>query len=289
MNSRIGKIARLPKQIREQINLRLENGERGPTILKWLNGLPEVQKIITEQFAGRPIRPQNLSQWRNGGYVDWLRLQQLREQTRWTTEQSSDLHSDTDANTISIAENVALIMSAELALHVQALLAINKPKERFRQFRLLSRELSRMRRDDQRALRTQMRRQQSGPTLAPEPDPDLEIQNEQSETPEPQPTTQPPTLTASEPSEPPLDTRPSTLPEPFLDPQPSPLSESPLDPPPSPLAPCDVPTAPYPSTINHQPSTTPPPLPAIPQNPTKSQYKNYPVRTHRRGFTCIEG
>jgi hypothetical protein len=186
MNSRIGKIARLPKQIREQINLRLDNGETAAALVKWLNTLPEVQKLLTEQFAGKPITPQNLSQWRNGGYLEWTRHQQLREQTRWTTEQSDDLHSDLDSNTISLAENVALIMSAELAIHVQSLFAIKKPKERFRQFCILSRELSRIRRDDQRACRTILRREQWNATRpASEPDPafeELETQNLKIET-----------------------------------------------------------------------------------------------------------
>jgi hypothetical protein len=59
---------------------------------------------------------------------------------------------------MSIAEDIANIMSAELALHVQALGAITDPKKRFKQFQHLSRELSRLRRDDQRAMRTNDRR-----------------------------------------------------------------------------------------------------------------------------------
>jgi hypothetical protein len=154
MNARIGKIARLPKPIREQLNQRLENGEPGTSLVAWLNQLPEAQKIITEQFAGKPIRPQNLSEWRKGGYLDWLRHQLLREQTRWVAEQSTDLSSDGGPHTISIAEDVAMVLSAELALHVRDLGAITNPSKRFKQFRLLCRELSRLRRDDQRALRT---------------------------------------------------------------------------------------------------------------------------------------
>jgi hypothetical protein len=153
MNARIGKIARLPKPIREQLNQRLENGESGTSLVAWLNQLPEAQKIITEQFAGKPIRPQNLSEWRKGGYLDWLRHQLLREQTHWVAEQSTDLSADGGPYTISIAEDVAMVLSAELALHVRDLGAITNPSKRFKQFRLLCRELSRLRRDDQRALR----------------------------------------------------------------------------------------------------------------------------------------
>jgi len=167
MHTRTGKIARLPKQIREQLNARLENGERGPAILKWLNELPEIQKLITEQFGGHPIRPQNLSQWRNGGYLDWTRHQLLREQTRWTAEQAAELGLDTTGNSISIAEDIATVMSAELAIHVQTMSALKNPNQRFRQFCRLSRELSRLRRDDQRAIRTQLRHPQHRPTLRP--------------------------------------------------------------------------------------------------------------------------
>jgi uncharacterized membrane protein YccC len=167
MRTRVGKIARLPKEIREQLNQRLENGEPGKDLLNWLNQLPETQKILADHFAGQPIRPQNLSDWKSGGYQDWLRHQQLREQTRWTAEQSSDLERDINQLTISIAEDIAIVMSAELALQVQALGRISDPKERFRQFRLLARELSRIRRDDQRVIRGRLQREKFESTLEP--------------------------------------------------------------------------------------------------------------------------
>jgi hypothetical protein len=301
MTSRNGKIARLPKQIREQINLRLDNGETAAALVKWLNGLPEVQKLLTEQFAGKPITPQNLSQWRNGGYIEWSRHQLLRDQTRWTTEQSCDLGSDIDANTISIAENVAMIMSAELAIHVQALGAIKKPKERFRQFRLLSRELSRIRRDDQRACRTILRREQWNATRpAAEPDTaseELETQNPKLETPdlpetqnsEPE-TLEPPEIRSLEPetvsqpetSDSPLDTRPLTLVP--SEPQPETQNSEPetIDHPETIIPNCHYPD------FNYELPTPPPSH--ISQNPTKSQYKKYPMNPIRgRRFTCVEG
>ncbi|MGP8238342.1 MAG: hypothetical protein ACLQVW_23420 [Limisphaerales bacterium] len=41
--TRNGKIARLPLAIRQQLNLRLQNGELAQDRLSWLNHLPEVQ------------------------------------------------------------------------------------------------------------------------------------------------------------------------------------------------------------------------------------------------------
>jgi hypothetical protein len=59
--SRIGKIARLPKTVREKLNLRLEDNEPAKEILEWLNGLPQTQKVLKSLFNGAPINKQNLS------------------------------------------------------------------------------------------------------------------------------------------------------------------------------------------------------------------------------------
>jgi len=80
---RVGKIARLPASIREQLNQRLSNGALGRKIVSWLNTLPEVNRIMAEQFAGKPISENNLSEWRRGGYQDWLHEQQDQE---WTIQ-----------------------------------------------------------------------------------------------------------------------------------------------------------------------------------------------------------
>jgi hypothetical protein len=80
--TRNGKIARLPKTIRDELNRRLADGERGTELVAWLNGLPEVQRIIAEQFGGRPMRPQNLSEWKHGGYKDWQNAQEAMELVR---------------------------------------------------------------------------------------------------------------------------------------------------------------------------------------------------------------
>ena len=74
---RTGKIARLPHQLRDQLNQRLHNGEPGVDLIQWLNSLPEVQALLAEHFNGVPISPQNLSEWNNGGFLDWLATQEL--------------------------------------------------------------------------------------------------------------------------------------------------------------------------------------------------------------------
>lgn len=70
--ARNGKIARLPAAVREELNQRLLDGEAGPALIEWLNALPEAQAALQRNFAGRPMTEQNLSEWRQGGFRDWL-------------------------------------------------------------------------------------------------------------------------------------------------------------------------------------------------------------------------
>lgn len=82
---RTGKIARLPAEIREEVNEMLYAGVEYPRIADWL----------AEQ--GHPgFIPMNISRWRDGGYEEWLkhqeRLEQMEAKTTYAVElaQSSD-------------------------------------------------------------------------------------------------------------------------------------------------------------------------------------------------------
>ncbi len=72
--ARVGKIALLPAKVRDELNFRLYDGHSGRKILLWLNSLPEVKQRIQENFpVGRQeITNHNLSEWRHGGYKDYL-------------------------------------------------------------------------------------------------------------------------------------------------------------------------------------------------------------------------
>jgi hypothetical protein len=61
----------LPKAIREELNLRLQDGEEGALLVAWLNSLPAVQSLLAAQFNGQPVNEPNLSHWKSGGYRDW--------------------------------------------------------------------------------------------------------------------------------------------------------------------------------------------------------------------------
>ena len=75
-NALISKIARLPHDIREDLNRRLYDGKTGPEILAWLNELPTVKDILKTQFDGVPVNHENLSNWRHNGYQRWLQEKQ---------------------------------------------------------------------------------------------------------------------------------------------------------------------------------------------------------------------
>jgi hypothetical protein len=70
---RKGKIGRMPVAIRNEVNRRLFENEGGSKILTWLHEQPDALRILDEYFAEEPVTAQNLSEWRKGGYQDWLR------------------------------------------------------------------------------------------------------------------------------------------------------------------------------------------------------------------------
>jgi len=89
---RQGKIARLPARIRDELNQRLLDGESAKKILPWLNGLPEVKTILQEDFEGLFVTDANLSDWRQGGFVEWSRqrerIDRTKELARYAAQQS---------------------------------------------------------------------------------------------------------------------------------------------------------------------------------------------------------
>jgi hypothetical protein len=51
---RNGTFARLPNQIRDQINSRLQDGQKPDLILDWLNAIPEVRTASAGSSRPRP-------------------------------------------------------------------------------------------------------------------------------------------------------------------------------------------------------------------------------------------
>ena len=91
MRARNGKIARLPVWVRQELNGRLYNGQEGKQVVDWLNGLPLAQQVLAEGFGGKPISEQNLSEWRQGGYVEWEERRYLFEDADEVWAQGDDV------------------------------------------------------------------------------------------------------------------------------------------------------------------------------------------------------
>jgi hypothetical protein len=157
--ARNGKIARLSVHIRNELNGRLQDGEPGTNLVEWLNGQPAVRASLKEYFGGVLISLQNLSEWRQGGYKDWLRLEAARDFIENMSEQSGVLNNASGEEMIS--DCFGTVLAAEMAqLAMKFLEQENDLEKRWDRLKEINREFSRMRRDDHRALRTGLQQAQ---------------------------------------------------------------------------------------------------------------------------------
>jgi|ERR1051326_1265931 hypothetical protein len=88
---RNGNIARLPKTVREKINLMIQDGVTYASIIEQLGE------------DGKGLAISNLSRWKDGGYQDWLLEQSFIGQIRDRLESASDLTREFDASQVNHA------------------------------------------------------------------------------------------------------------------------------------------------------------------------------------------
>jgi hypothetical protein len=154
----VGKIGRLPKHIRDELGRRIEDGEPGRELVKWMNGHKYVQEILKEQFGGRPITEQNLSEWRQNGHPEWLRQEEARLVVLRLTEHSDDLEEAAEENEISA--RLASVLAVEFARLAMTLLEKETdPEKRWQRLCEVHRVLSRLRRDDHQGVQIGLARQ----------------------------------------------------------------------------------------------------------------------------------
>src|SRR5438874_8620711 len=101
MKAPVGKIARLPESIREQLNQRLLDGVIGKEIVSWLNSLPEVNRVMTELFGGHPVTQQNISEWRRRSFHEWLRNKETQTRVLRLAETFQDVEPEERLRRIS--------------------------------------------------------------------------------------------------------------------------------------------------------------------------------------------
>jgi hypothetical protein len=139
LRTRTGKIARLPESIREQLNQQLSDGVLGKDTVPWLNSLPEVKQVLAEHFAGRPISEHNISEWRHGGYQDWLRDQETRARVVHIIEKYQHLESEG-----RLGRRIESVLVAELADDMNQLYKIKNDAVRSARLHRICRELARL-------------------------------------------------------------------------------------------------------------------------------------------------
>ncbi len=110
--ARNGKIARLPREIREELNRRLQDGEAGGPVLTWLNAQPAVRAALARQFGGRPVSKQNLCEWRAGGFAEWQGRQETLDQAR---ELAAEAHEIAAATEGRLTDHLATVLAARYA------------------------------------------------------------------------------------------------------------------------------------------------------------------------------
>jgi len=145
--TRNGKIARLPRHLRDELNRRLDDGESGETLLPWLNGLPEVQTVLARQFAGVAVSKQNLHDWRTGGFAEWQARREILADARELAADAAEVRQATDGR---LADHLATVLAARYA---SALAGWDgQPTEEFQQqLKILSclcRDITELRRGD---------------------------------------------------------------------------------------------------------------------------------------------
>jgi len=155
--ARTGKIARLPREIRTQLNRRLSDGEKARRLVEWLNSLPDVRAILESDFAGREITEQNLYEWKQGGYPEWLAHQDAVARAAELAANATEL---TEAVPGRMSDHLATILIGRYAAELAAWDG-NDPDalhRKLRALRLLCHDVVELRRSDHEATRLDLDR-----------------------------------------------------------------------------------------------------------------------------------
>lgn len=156
--ARKGKIARLGREIRAELDRRLDNSEPGPRVLAWLNGLPEAQRVLAEEFGGRAITKHNLSDWRRRGHEDWLRKQEAGELAGRLEREAAGLQGAGGP----LSDKLAVWLAARYAIAARQLAREAGGELDLDLLRQLCKDVVALRRGDHSAARLEMKRDAGG-------------------------------------------------------------------------------------------------------------------------------
>ena len=141
-----GKISHLPKDLREQLNRRLDDGERHDRILAWLNSLPEVRALAAADFAGRPISKQNLYEWTQHSFRRWKVRQNA---LAFASEDLAEASASDSSSTAGLTDKLVQWLALRFAASAHTLLpADDEPETDLRRLRQLAADIIALRRGD---------------------------------------------------------------------------------------------------------------------------------------------
>jgi hypothetical protein len=110
--ARNGKIARLPQELREELNRRLAENEPGAVLLKWLNELPAMRALLEREYGGKAVSKQNLCQWRAGGFAEWQARREILGSLDELTAEAEELTAATDGR---LTAHLATVLAGRYA------------------------------------------------------------------------------------------------------------------------------------------------------------------------------
>ena len=121
-------------------------------MVEWLNSLPVTQNIVTDYFDGREITEQNLSVWRQGGFVEWQRNQErrglMREFLSEAEELEEEIKDEGEDTGEPLTDRLAGMVALELAVLLREAMQEENAVERRKAVLEIARELGRLRRGD---------------------------------------------------------------------------------------------------------------------------------------------
>lgn len=84
-------------------------------MVQWLNGLPEVRAVLAAEFQGKPIRKQNLSRWRKGGFNEAVKEDNTRREVQSFLKEIDGLKGAAKEN---LTDQLAFYLAVRAALQV---------------------------------------------------------------------------------------------------------------------------------------------------------------------------
>jgi hypothetical protein len=152
----LGKLARLPPHLREQLNHRLANDEPAKTLLPWVNSLPELHAIIADLFNGETVSEQNLSEYRQHSFRKWQMRQAALE---FSAETQADLSAESQTHVGPIVNQLVHWISLRFAAAAHNSAIPDDSETELRQIRQFLADILALRRGDLSAQRIHLEQQ----------------------------------------------------------------------------------------------------------------------------------